>query len=400
MKEGKTIRTVRQRLRSNNRKKFHKLSSTAGCCRFVWNHFTGILRDNDFNDGYGHESLGNFLREFKKEEKNYFLKEASAYILQHYLLDLTNACKRYRDGKSGQPKFKSKLKTTPSFPVNYQSAKLSDNNWVRILKVGWFRLAGKNPYPDGKFLSGRIKKECGKWYAYLSYEIDETKKEKKEVRVVAMDRNSRQVTLSDGQVFKLSDDELTEAKIRRYQKKLARQEEGSNRWRITKERLQKLHRKLANRQKDWRHQVTRKISDLYDVPVLERLNTQGMTARKKWKNFRKMNRNIRATGWFDMKRMLDYKCNATEEVPAPYTSQTCSECGHRSPDNRRSQSRFKCISCGYEVNADLNAAFNQLETGIKQIIASGKGVIGRGDCRGVGDRNWSMTRQRELLVSV
>lgn len=47
-------------------------------------------------------------------------------------------------------------------------------------------------------------------------------------------------------------------------------------------------------------------------------------------------------------------------VSAAYTSQTCHECGHIAKENRESQAIFKCVKCGYEANADVNAAKNIL----------------------------------------
>jgi putative transposase len=41
-----------------------------------------------------------------------------------------------------------------------------------------------------------------------------------------------------------------------------------------------------------------------------------------------------------------------------HTSQTCSRCGYTHKSNRKSQSLFLCRSCGYELNADLNASYN------------------------------------------
>lgn len=40
------------------------------------------------------------------------------------------------------------------------------------------------------------------------------------------------------------------------------------------------------------------------------------------------------------------------------TSRTCSVCGYCDKANRKSQSRFLCLECGREMNADLNAALN------------------------------------------
>ena len=43
---------------------------------------------------------------------------------------------------------------------------------------------------------------------------------------------------------------------------------------------------------------------------------------------------------------------------AEYTSQQCSCCGYIHKDNRKTQEKFRCIHCGYEENADLNASIN------------------------------------------
>lgn len=50
-------------------------------------------------------------------------------------------------------------------------------------------------------------------------------------------------------------------------------------------------------------------------------------------------------------------------VDPAYTSQTCSECGNVSKESRRTQSKFVCVSCGFELNADINAAKNILSSG-------------------------------------
>lgn len=42
------------------------------------------------------------------------------------------------------------------------------------------------------------------------------------------------------------------------------------------------------------------------------------------------------------------------------TSRQCSNCNFISKDNRKSQEKFSCLKCGYELNADINAAINIL----------------------------------------
>jgi putative transposase len=49
---------------------------------------------------------------------------------------------------------------------------------------------------------------------------------------------------------------------------------------------------------------------------------------------------------------------ASAEVNAAYSSQCCSRCGYVDKRNRRDQKAFRCLWCGHEKHADLNAAAN------------------------------------------
>ena len=59
--------------------------------------------------------------------------------------------------------------------------------------------------------------------------------------------------------------------------------------------------------------------------------------------------------------LVEYKVESTElfvdTVNPAYTSQRCSHCGFTHEDNRADK-EFECLDCGYEVNADYNAAKN------------------------------------------
>ena len=62
-------------------------------------------------------------------------------------------------------------------------------------------------------------------------------------------------------------------------------------------------------------------------------------------------------------RAIEQKCEANcvclYKVEPKYTSQTCSRCGNVDKGNRKGI-LFRCTSCGYEANADLNASINIL----------------------------------------
>ncbi|HEU0196064.1 MAG TPA: transposase [Nevskiaceae bacterium] len=45
-------------------------------------------------------------------------------------------------------------------------------------------------------------------------------------------------------------------------------------------------------------------------------------------------------------------------TPPHYSSQHCRRCGYTARSNRKTQERFKCAGCSYEINADLGASLN------------------------------------------
>lgn len=60
-----------------------------------------------------------------------------------------------------------------------------------------------------------------------------------------------------------------------------------------------------------------------------------------------------------IEQKCEENCVHLHFVSPKYTSQTCSHCGNVNNGNRDGIS-FKCTACGYEANADLNAAINIL----------------------------------------
>ena len=62
-------------------------------------------------------------------------------------------------------------------------------------------------------------------------------------------------------------------------------------------------------------------------------------------------------------KAIEQKCEANcvclHQVEPRYTSQTCPRCGNVDKGNREGV-LFRCTSCGYETNADLNASINIL----------------------------------------
>ena len=75
-----------------------------------------------------------------------------------------------------------------------------------------------------------------------------------------------------------------------------------------------------------------------------------------------LNKTILDQGWYEFRRQLEYKQlwrgGQVIAVPAAYTSQQCSECKQKDSGNRKTQEVFRCVSCGHQEHADINAARN------------------------------------------
>ena len=75
-----------------------------------------------------------------------------------------------------------------------------------------------------------------------------------------------------------------------------------------------------------------------------------------------LKRSINSWAFYQFREILNYKTRmegiSLILVDPKYTSKACSKCGYVSKDNRKSQKHFKCQSCAYSQNADINAASN------------------------------------------
>ncbi len=204
---------------------------------------------------------------------------------------------------------------------------------------------------------------------------------------VGIDRNCGQVAMvsteGDTSIIRQPDTKRLDATLKRHQRRLARQKKGSNRRNRRKHRIARIQRKRATILKNANHQVSRSIAKCSSTVILEDLKIKAMTRSAKGTmesfgtNVRQksgLNRGILRTGWGQLDQMLGYKCCKVIKVTAAYTSQRCSVCGHTEVSNRKTRSKFTCMSCGHADHADLNAAATILASGIG--AAAQRGAFG------------------------
>ena len=211
---------------------------------------------------------------------------------------------------------------------------------------------------------------------------------------IGLDRGCVHTLASSGGIFMdMPKPSKTELKRLRYlQRRMARQDRTneakggraakfeSKRRRRTLSEFNALNSRIIRRRNDWIERTTTRLARENILVALEDLDVQAMTRRPKPKpdpakpgqylhNGAKakagLDRSILSNNWSRLMKRLKDKMDANGGklviVPAAYTSQTCHKCGHVAKGNRDSQAVFRCVECGYQTNADVNAAMNILD---------------------------------------
>ncbi len=375
----------------------------AGACRYAWNHFVGKLRDEYAL--YGHCRFGfvDISRQFTllRRHCDQWLQYYSCNIVRYSLKPIDIQYRKFFNHANEElPKFKAKWRDTPSFPIVIGQTARLDGQWLHIQKIGYVRLTGTNPYPDGIAKSGTVREENGKWYAYVVYAV-EAGAGVDSNEAVGVDRNVGQIALSDGTIYRAPNTAKKERRRKRYQRMMARRRkpvrkrdiEASGRYLKARRLAGRTSQKIRQVNDNWIHQVSRKIAERYSVLYLEDLKIRNMTRsasgtlEQPGSGVRRksgLNRAILKTGWYKLELALAYKTTVHKVAPH-YTSQRCNCCGTTDKRNRRTQSEFRCVGCGHLDHADVNAAKNILALGI------GESLNGRGE-----RQSHSLKRQKEL----
>lgn len=355
----------------------------AGCCRFLWNKALALEKDAYEADGkrMGYHSLAGKLKDWKKEKETAFLAEAHSQILQQSLKDLDRAYKNFFAKRADFPRFKKKgVHDAFRYPQGFKLDE--ENSRVFLPKIGWVRYRNSR-LTEGTPKNVTVSLSAGKWYASIQTEREVPDPVHPSESAIAIDMGvARFATFSDGtSVPPLNSFRKHEKKLTSLQRKLSKRTKFSANWQKLRKRIQRQHRKIADVRNDFLHKLSTTISKNHAVVVMEDLKVRNMsrsasgTLDAPGKNVRAksgLNKSILDQGWFEFRRQLAYKLawlgGTLLLVPPQYTSQTCSYCGCVDRANRLTQAKFKCTACGFECNADHNAALNILAAG--QVVSA------------------------------
>ena len=253
---------------------------------------------------------------------------------------------------------------------------------VYLLGIGHVRVH-RHRAVKGRVKTIMVKREACRWYVVLSCDDVPAGPLEPTGAVVGIDVGIASfLTTSDGGY--VPNPRLQAATAERLavaQQSLARKTRGSNRRRQAVRRVAALHAKVRRSRLDHAHKTALALVRDHDVIVHEDLRVVNMTRRPRLRpagdgTFEPngarakagLNRSIYDAGWGMFLRVLATKAESagrtTIAVDARWTSQKCARCGHVAEGNRASQAVFRCLACGHEAHADVNAAINILGAGL------------------------------------
>ncbi|MGE5136646.1 MAG: RNA-guided endonuclease InsQ/TnpB family protein [Gemmatimonadota bacterium] len=345
--------------------------------RFVWN--LAVEQQSWWRPGRrtapGYCAQAAQLTEARKEHE--WLAAGSVTVQQQALRDFDQAMRNYLVGTHRKPTWRKagrhegfRIVAVKPSHVRRLNRKTGE---VFVPKAGWVRLRWSRAVPAAR--SYRVTRDCaGRWHIAFAA-IPEPIPGPGNGTVAGIDRGvAVTLALSDGTTFQAP----ATRPVERVQRRLSRARRGSNRRARLKKRLARLHARNVDARKDWAEKASTQIARRYDLIRIEDLKVRNMTRSARGtiespgRNVRQkagLNRAILASGWSLFAARLEQKApGRLEKVSPAFTSQACSQCGIVDREARESQAVFRCRSCGYCGNADVNAACN---------IAAGHAVTAR-----------------------
>jgi putative transposase len=315
-----------------------------------------------------------------------WLRAGSQTVQQQALRDFAQAMQNFFNGTHRRPRWRKAgvhegFRQVAVKPRHVERVNRSFGR-VWVPKVGWVRLRLSRPVPEGVKSYRVTRDRAGRWHVAFAH-IPDPIAGPGDCSVVGIDRGVVvSAALSTGELLHVPSLTPGESKrLKVLQQRLARCKRGSNHRTQTKRAIAKLKARERDRRKDWVEKTSTDLVRRFDVIRVEDLDVRAMTRSARGAveqpgvrvaQKRGLNRAINGSGWGELVARLQHKAfGRVEQIPAAYTSQRCSACGHVAPGNRKSQAVFECESCDAgRCNADVNAARN---------IAAGRAVTARGD---------------------
>lgn len=296
------------------------------------------------------------------------VKSVHSQVLQDVLRRLDKAFdtffRRIETGeKPGYPRFRSRSRYD-SFTYSQSGFALA-NSKLRLSKIGHVKIKLHRPI-QGRIKPLTVKREStGKWVACFAVEMEAQPLEPS-VEAVGVDCGLHKfATLSTGEqienprFFRQAERALAKA-----QRKLSQAPKGTPERAQRRKVVARAHERIANRRRDFAHQVSRKLVNRFGVVIFENLNIRNMLRSGH------LSKSIADAAWNQLVTFTSYKAEEagrlSRQVNPWRTSKLTSCCGEL-VEMALSDRVIHCPRCHSVTDRDHNAAINILGLGLQSL---------------------------------
>jgi putative transposase len=347
------------------------LQKSLDACRWVYNQALAVRKDawEQEQKAVSRYDTIKMLPIWKQEHG--FLKNAYSQCLQETCTRVDLAFKAFfRRAKKGQkpgyPRFRGKERYD-SFTYPQSGYVLLDKKRLRLSTIGELKIKLHRPM-GGKIKNLTIRRDgVGNWYACFSCRVDKKRLPQIDT-VVGVDVGLTSfATYSNGE--KIDNPRFfrrEENKLAKEQRRLSKADKGTPERAKRRKVVAHIHRRIANKRRDFAHKLSRQLVNNFGVIAFEKLDIQDMTDG----NWRSMNKSISDVAWKQFVQFVAYKAEDAGrnfvQVDSHNTTKMCSCCG-RLVEKDLSVRIHKCPFCGLVLDRDENAAINILRLGIQSL---------------------------------
>lgn len=346
---------------------------TFGCCRLLYNK---MLEDKQKH--YHQTGKWFYCKPTDYYNEYPFLREVDSRALNRVYLNLDRAYKNFFNNQEDYhfPKFKCKYRSKNSFTTDQNrgrhTIKIVDGQ-IKLPKVGLVKAVIHRPLPDDAVIKSATvtKTKSGKYY--ITLKIEQAAQNVPPVlpspdKTLGLDFSFRDFYV-DSNGHSPGNPHFyrqLENKLKHEQKKLARQEKGSNNWVKQKQKIETIQEKIANQRKNFCHQQSRQIANAYDAVCVEEIPLDAYAGSKAY------GKAMFDCGFGMFRNFLKYKL--AEQGKSFITidkwfpsSRKCHNCGFVNHNLKVNEKQWTCPGCGHTLDRDWNAAMNIRDEGLRQI---------------------------------
>jgi putative transposase len=333
------------------------------------------------NEKVGRYDLNKYCAVLAKEfpfasELNSMARQSAAERAWSAIARFYDNCKKNKPSNKGFPKFKHncrsvEYKTTGyKLSTNRKAITFSDNKGIGTLKLkGTYDLK----YYDIKQIKRvRLVRRADGYYAQFAIEVDATVETQPIGQVVGLDLGLKYfIADNKGNVeespkfYRKAERQLKRAHRKKSKKfsaaKNKAKQKQSNNYHKARNRYARKHLRVSRQRKEYCKRLAYSVIQSHDLVAYEDLNVKGLVRN------RHLAKSISDAGWSTFRNWLEYfgrkYGKVTVAVPPHYTSQNCSNCGHK-VNKSLSVRTHVCPKCGYIEDRDVNASINILRLGL------------------------------------